>query len=52
MSALNEPAAERIAILFRLLASDFDGEVLSAVRRMGQQLAAEGLSFNDIAIVI
>jgi hypothetical protein len=52
MSALNEPVAKRFAKLFRLLASDFDGEVLSAVRRMGQQLAAEGLSFNDIAIVI
>jgi hypothetical protein len=52
MSALNEPVAKRIAKLFRLLASNFDGEVLSAVRRMGQQLAAEGLSFNDIATVI
>jgi hypothetical protein len=52
MSALNEPVAKRIAKLFRLLASDFDGEVLSAARRMGQQLAAEDLSFNDIAIVI
>ena len=52
MSALNEPVAKRIAKLFRLLASNFEGEVLSAVRRMSQQLAAEGLSFNDIAIVI
>jgi hypothetical protein len=52
MSALNEPVAKRIAKLFRLLASDFDGEVLSAARRMKQQLAGEGLSFNDIAIVI
>ena len=52
MSALNEPIAKRIAKLFRLLASDFDGEVLSVVRRMKQQLAAEGLSLNDIATVI
>ena len=52
MSALNQPVAKRIAKLFRLLASNFEGEVLSAVRRMSQQLAAEGLSFNDIAIVI
>jgi hypothetical protein len=52
MSALNEPVAKRIAKLFRLLASDFDGEVLSAARRMKQQLAAEGLSLNDIATVI
>src|SRR6516165_956742 len=52
MSTLNEPVAKRIAKLFRLLASDFDGEVLSAARRMKQQLAAEGLSLNDIATVI
>jgi hypothetical protein len=52
MSALNEPVAKRIAKLFRLLASDFDGEVLNAARRMKQQLATEGLSFNDIATVI
>ena len=52
MSTLNEPVAKRIAKLFRLLASDFDGEVLNAARRMKQQLAAEGLSFNDIATVI
>jgi hypothetical protein len=52
MSALNEPVAKRIAKLFRLLASDFDGEVLSAVRRMRQLLTVEGLSFNDIATVI
>src|SRR6516165_11225423 len=52
MSTLNEPVAKRIAKLFRLLASDFDGEVLSAARRMKQQLIAEGLSFNDIATVI
>jgi hypothetical protein len=52
MSALNEPVAKRIAKLFRLLTSDFDGEVLSAARRMKQQLVAEGLSLNDIATVI
>lgn len=52
MSSLNEPIAKRVAKLFRLLASDFDGEVLSAVRRMKHQLTAEGLSFNDIATVI
>lgn len=52
MSSLDEPVAKRVAKLFRLLASDFDGEVLSAVRRMKQQLTAEGLSFNDIATVI
>jgi hypothetical protein len=52
MSALNESAARRIAKLFRLLASDFDGEVLNAVRRMKAQLASDGLSLNDIAAVI
>ena len=52
MTTLNEPIAKRIAKLFRMLASDFDGEVLNAARRMKQQLIAEGLSFNDIATVI
>ena len=52
MSTLNESIAKRVAKLFRLLASDFDGEVLNAARRMKQQLGAEGLSFNDIATVI
>jgi hypothetical protein len=52
MSTLNEPVAKRIAKLFRLLASDFDAEALNAARRMKQLLAAEGLSFNDIATVI
>jgi hypothetical protein len=52
MSTLNESIAKRVAKLLRLLASDFDGEVLNAARRMKQQLAAEGLSFNDIAILI
>src|SRR6516225_9357130 len=52
MVALNEPIAKRVAKLFRLLASDFDGEVLNAARRMKQQLTNEGLSFNDIASVI
>src|SRR5262245_62685737 len=52
MSALNEPAAKRVAKLVRLLGSDFDGEVLAVARQMRTQLAAEGLSFNDIATVI
>ena len=52
MAALNEPIAKRVAKLFRLLASDFDGEVLNAARKMKQQLIAEGVSFNDIATVI
>jgi hypothetical protein len=52
MATLNEPIAKRIAKLFRMLASNFDGEVLNAARRMRQQLGDEGLSFNDIATVI
>lgn|SRR5262245_36169182 len=51
MSALHEPLAKRIAKRLRLLASDFDGEVLNAARRMKQLLTAEQLSFNDIATV-
>jgi hypothetical protein len=52
VSALNEPAAKRIATLFRLLASDFQGEVLGAVAAMKRLFAAEGLTFHDIATVI
>jgi hypothetical protein len=52
VTAINEPIARRIAKLFRLLASEYDGEVLNAARRMKRQLAAEGLNFNDIATVI
>lgn len=52
MPVLEETTAKRLAKLFRLLGSDFDGEVLNAARRMRQQLTAEGLNFNDVAIVI
>jgi hypothetical protein len=52
MSALNEPIAKRIAKLLRLLASPHDGERDNAVRMLQRTLAAERLSFNDIAIVI
>jgi hypothetical protein len=48
MSTLDEPSAKQIPKLFRLLALDFDGELLNAARRMKQLLAAEQLSFNDI----
>lgn len=47
MSALHEPLAKRIAKRLRLLASDFDGEVLNAARRMKQLLTAEQLSFKS-----
>ncbi|MGE5219287.1 MAG: hypothetical protein ACM3SP_20005, partial [Chloroflexota bacterium] len=52
MTTLNEPIAKRLAKLFRLLASEFDGEALAAARRMKELLATEGLNFNDIAVVI
>jgi hypothetical protein len=52
MSALNEPVAKRIATLFRLLGSEFEGEVLGAVRAMKRLFASERLSFHDIATVI
>ena len=52
MGALNEPVAKRIAMLFRMLSSNYEGEVLSAVAAMKRLFAAEGLAFNDIATVI
>jgi hypothetical protein len=52
VSALNEPIAKRIAKLLRLLASPHDGERANAVTMMQRTLAAERLSFNDIATVI
>jgi hypothetical protein len=52
MGALNEPLARRIATLFRLLGSSYEGEVLGAVAAMKRLFAAEGLAFHDIATVI
>jgi hypothetical protein len=52
MTSLNEPVAKRIAKMFRLLSSDYDGEALAALAKMKQLFANEGLSFNDIATVI
>jgi hypothetical protein len=52
MTTLNEPVAKRIATLFRMLGSDFDGEILNSVRMMKRLFSAEGLSFHDIATVI
>jgi hypothetical protein len=52
MSSLNEPVAKRIATLFRMLSSPYDGEVLNAVTAMKRLFAIEGLAFNDIATVI
>jgi hypothetical protein len=52
VSSLNGPVAKRIAALFRMLSSDFQGEVLNAAAAMKRLFAAEGLAFNDIATVI
>jgi hypothetical protein len=52
MGALNEPVAKRIATMFRLLGSNYDGEVLNAVAAMKRLFAAEELTFHDIATVI
>jgi hypothetical protein len=52
MSALNEPEAKRIAKLVRMLASDYDGEMLAAARRLKDLLKAERLTHHDIAAVI
>jgi hypothetical protein len=52
VSSLNEPVAKRIANLFRMLASDFDGEVLATVTAMKRLFTTEGLTFHDIATVI
>jgi hypothetical protein len=52
MSAINEPIAKRIGTLFRMLSSDFEGEVLGAVAAMKRLFKAERLSFHDIATVI
>jgi hypothetical protein len=51
-AALDDTTAKRVAKLVRMLASDHDGEALNAARKLKQQLGAEGLSLNDIAIVI
>jgi hypothetical protein len=52
MSTLNEPAAKRIARLFRMLGSPYEGEAHNALTMMRRTLEAERLSFNDIATVI
>ena len=52
MPELDESTAKRIAKLVRMFASSFEPEAHSALRRMQQLLADEGLDFNDIATVI
>jgi hypothetical protein len=52
MSALNQPITKRIATLFCLLFSNFEGEALGALAAMKRLFAAEGRTPHDIAIVI
>ena len=51
-AVLDEPVAKRIAKLFRLLGSSFEGEAHNALRKMKGLLKTEGLTFSDIAQVI
>src|SRR5262245_26714146 len=52
MSDKRKTVSERVADLFRLLESDFEGEVLGAVGAMRRPFRSEGLSFADVATVI
>jgi hypothetical protein len=49
---IHEAAAKRIARLFRMLGSPFEGEAHNALRVMKHLLEAEGLAFNDVAVLI
>ncbi|WP_028164088.1 hypothetical protein [Bradyrhizobium elkanii] len=49
---LTETTAKRIATLFRMLSSEYPGEILGAVAAMKRLFANEGLSFHEIANVI
>lgn len=46
------PTKEKLAKLLRLLSSEIDGEVLSAVRAIERTLKANGKSFHDLADAI
>lgn len=49
---LTKDQAERIAKFVRLLASEHDGEVLAAARMLTSYLAKQGLSMNDLGLLI
>jgi hypothetical protein len=51
-SSLNESAAKRIARLLCLFGSSFENEAVNALLAMRRLVAAEGLNFADIAILI
>jgi hypothetical protein len=49
---VNEAVAKKIARLFRMFGSPFEGEAHNALRAMQHLLEAEGLTFNDVAVLI
>ena len=52
MSNLNEPTAKRIGKLVRMFGSSFENERHVALSKLQTTLDEEGLTFNDIAVVI
>jgi hypothetical protein len=52
MANLDEPLAKHIADIFRRLGSDFEGERNNAATAMWRCLNTNGISFNDLAILI
>jgi hypothetical protein len=52
MSALDETITKRIGKLIRMFGSSFEPEAHTALRKMKGLLDAEGLTFNDIAVVV
>lgn len=51
-TSIHEAVAKRIARLFRMFGSPFEGEAHNALRVMKNLLEAEGLTFNDVAVLI
>jgi hypothetical protein len=52
MISLDETLAKQIADRFRRLGSDFEGERASAANALWKLCKANGISFNDLAILI
>ena len=52
MSSLNEPVARRIGKLVRMFGSSFENERHVALSKLRRLLDEEGLTYNDLAIVI
>ena len=52
MNTLSEPTAKRIGKLVRMFGSSFENERHVALSKLQTMLDEEGLTFNDIAVVI